>query len=216
MIHRRSATMAALLLLCAPPSTANAAGDGTILLLGGSDAGLVAYDALIGGDKIAPASDFGFLQADGDGYAFAGVRVRVTDGLEVTDCSGGLAPTDTGGVFEGAYACDEELPVKLAYQPETGKILPNFVDPHGVWEEEGFFVGSQLSVKVVPASGVAIPPDALIRVTAKDAPAEALIGLIGRVSPENIQQSGVCGDGVAVFFPQLTLAGCAPSGLFTD
>lgn len=210
-----------LALLAAPSLAAAAADDpATLTILRAADEGpardLTPYDALIGGEEIDSASDFGFLQASEDGYAFSGVRVRVTEGLAVTQCSGGLAPSRTEGLFEGGYACGEELPVPLSYQPEAGLILPNFVDPHGTWEEEGFFIGTALSVKVMPARGVSIAPENLLRVTAKDAPVETLNGLIGRVSPDRIQQSGVCGDRVAVFFPQLTLAGCAEAGLFTD
>ena len=169
---------------------------------------LVAFEALVGNAETETATDFGFLQPSEDGWAIRAVRTRVgPDGLAVASCVGGLAPASLDGLFEGAYACGEEEPVPLSYQPEAGKLLPNLVDPNGVWEDEAFFVSSALSIKVSPARAVAIPAEAL-RPLSDDAP-NTLDGLVGRPAPPHIQASGVCGADIAVFFPLAGLPACA-------
>ena len=175
---------------------------------------LIAYDALVGGQRLDSASDFGFLQESDDGYAFAGIRVRISPGLEVTGCEGGLAPSASKNLFEGAYQCGEEQPVLISFNPKTKNIRPNYVDPNGVWEDESFFVGSIHSLKVIPARAISIAPVGIVRLTADDEPVSALDGLIGRKAPDHIQASGACRDATAVFFPALSLAGCAPTHLF--
>ena len=189
----------------------------TLVLVRGDDAGaspdLVAFESLVGGETIPPATDFGFIEASGDGYAILGVRTRVgPEGLEAKSCEGGLAPADLKGVFEGAYACTDEIPVPLSYQPENGKLLPNLLDPNGVWEDEAFFVSALMSIRVSPAIPVSVSADDLRPLT-EDAPG-SLDGLAGRVAPARVQASGVCGDNIAVFFPLVGLPACADADIF--
>ncbi len=190
----------------------------TLLLVRSGDGGpatdLVAFEALVGGETIATATDFGFIQESEDGYAILGVRTRIgADGLEAKSCTGGLAPAELPGVFEGAYACTDEIPVPLSYQPKNGdKLLPNLLDPNGVWEEETFFVSALMSIRITAAKPVALPADAL-RPLSQRVP-DTLDGLVGRVAPPHIQASGACGEDVAVFFPLAGLPACANADLF--
>ncbi len=189
----------------------------TLLLVRTGDAGpakdLVAFEALVGGETIQTATDFGFIQESEDGYAILGVRTRIgQDGLEAKSCTGGLAPADLPGVFEGAYACTDEIPVPLSYQPENGKLLPNLLDPNGVWEEEAFFVSALMSIRITGAKPIGLPADAL-RPLSKDVP-DTLDGLVGRMAPPHIQQSGACGKDIAVFFPLAGLPACADADIF--
>lgn len=180
---------------------------------GGPATDLKAFEAIVGGETIETASDFGFLQASGDGYAILGVRTRIgPDGLQVVPCEGGLAPASLTGAFEGAYLCTGEIPVPLSYQPKTGVLMPNLIDPNGVWEDDTFFVSSLMSIRVTPAWPVGIPAQALRPLT--DNAPEALDGLTGRVAPQAVQASGACGDDIAVFFPLAALPACVDASLF--
>jgi len=189
----------------------------TILIVqageGGPVTDLVPFEALVGGKKIETATDFGFLQKSDDGFAIRAVRTRVgVSGLRTLDCTGGLAPAMIKGVFEGAYVCGEERPVPVSYQPLKRKLLPNMIDPNGVWEGEGFFVSSILSMKVQPVKGVTLP-ESTLRPLSDDVPG-TLTGAIGRVSPPRVQKSGACGDDIAVFFPLAALPACADAAIF--
>ncbi len=208
--------LAALVIAMAAPAFAN---EPTLIILRAGPSGaapdLIGFDALIGGPEIEQGSDFGFLQKSGDGYAISAVRVRTgPEGVKAKECVGGLAPSRTDALFEGAYVCGEELPVPVSFQPASGKLLPNLIDPNGNWAEEGFFVGTTLSVKIMPAKSVSVAPDDFKAVSG-DSEAD-LRGLIGRVSPDRIQKSGVCGDDVAAFFPRASLAGCADAKIFEN
>ncbi len=208
--------LAALIAATTVPAFAD---EPTLIILRAGPSGaapdLIGFDALIGGPEIEQGADFGFLQESDDGYAISAVRVRTgPEGVKASDCVGGLAPSRMSNLFEGAYVCGEELPVPVSFQPDTGKLLPNLVDPNGTWAEEGFFVGTTLSVKITPAKSVAVAPKDF-KAVAGDSEAD-LRGLIGRVSPDRIQKSGVCGDDVAAFFPRASLAGCADAKLFEN
>ena len=189
----------------------------SLILVRAGDAGpasdLIAFEAMVGGETIEIATDYGFVQKSGDGYAILGVRTRIgADGLTALSCEGGLAPSSLTGLFEGAYACTGEIPVPLAYQPGSGKLLPNLIDPNGVWESDTFFVSKLMSIKVTPAVPVSLPASAVTPMTA-DAP-DTLGGLVGRVAPPHIQASGACGDKIAVFFPLAALPACADAAPF--
>ena len=180
---------------------------------GGPAADLRAFEVIVGGETIETASDFGFLQESGDGYAILGVRTRIgPDGLTSLPCEGGLAPASLTGAFEGAYLCTGEIPVPLSYQPKTGVLMPNLIDPNGVWEDDTFFVSSLMSIRVTPARPVGIPAEALRPLT-EEVP-DTLDGLTGRVAPPAVQASGACGDDIAVFFPLAGLPACADAGFF--
>ena len=189
----------------------------TLVLVRPGDGGiahdLTAFEATVGGETIQTATDFGLIQESEDGYAITAIRTRVGEGgLQVLACAGGLAPASLGGAFEGAYRCTGEIPVPLAYQPKNGKLLPNLLDPNGVWEDDTFFVSSLMSIRVRPATPVTLPADAL-RPLAEDVP-DTLDGLVGRVAPANVQDSGTCGDDIAVFFPLAALPACADAKFF--
>lgn len=189
----------------------------TILIVRAGDGGpvtdLVPFEALVGGEEIETATDFGFLQESDDGYAIRAVRTRIgANGLSASDCVGGLAPTPLPDLFEGAYACGDEVPVGVSYQPGKNLFRPNMIDPNGVWEEETFFVSKIMSMKMLPVQGVGLPGAALVPLS-KDAP-ETLDGFIGRVAPPRVQASGACSEDVAVFFPLAALPACADASLF--
>ncbi len=189
----------------------------TLLLVRAGEPGLArdltAFESLVGGETIETATDFGFLQKSEDGYAILGVRTRIgANGLEAMRCEGGLAPATLDGLFEGAYACEGEIPVPVSYQPESGKLLPNLIDPNGVWEEEAFFVSALMSIKITPAIPISAPAASLVPLV--ETVPDTLGGLTGRVAPPHVQASGVCGENVAVFFPLAGMPACADASLF--
>lgn len=191
----------------------------TLVIVRGGEPGpasdLIAFEALVEGDETAQASDFGLIQQVDDGYAIAAIRVRISEGrVSAQECEGGLAPSGTGGLFEGAYRCGEEVPVPLSYFSTADKLLPNMIDPNGTWAEDGFFVSTILSIKIDRATAIALPPGGIVPVGGSD-PA-ALTGQIGRVAPPHIQKSGACGEGVAVFFPLASTGGCATAAPFAE
>ncbi len=201
-----------------PPAAAQESADpATLVLVRPGDAGpatdLIGFEALVGGETIPVASDFGFLQEAGDGYAIRAVRTRTgPEGFEALPCEGGLAPSELTAAFEGAYACEGEIPVPISYQPETGLLLPNLLDPNGVWEGEQFFVSGLMSIKIDAATPVSLPAEALTPLSTTVP--ETLDGLAGRVAPAPVQASGACGEDVAVFFPLAGLPACADAALF--
>ena len=191
----------------------------TILIVqpgeGGPVTDLVPFEALVGGEEIETATDFGFFQKSEDGYAIRAVRTRIgITGLRASDCVGGMAPTPLPDLFEGAYVCGDETPVGVSYQPGKGLFRPNMIDPNGVWEEETFFVSKIMSMKMLPVRGVGLPGSALLPLSEK-AP-ETLDGLMGRVAPPRVQASGACGNDIAVFFPLAALPACADADLFEE
>lgn len=217
-VGKLASAVLSLALLLAGQALAQQAGEDTTLVLvrpgnGGPATDLIGFEALVGGETIPVATDFGFIQESGDGYAIAGVRTRIgPEGLTALSCEGGLAPAALAGVFEGAYACTGEVPVPVAYQPANGALLPNLLDPNGVWEDDAFFVSALMSIRIRPARPVALPADALTPLAG--AVPDTLDGLAGRVAPPGVQASGACGDAVAVFFPLAALPACADATLF--
>ena len=210
-VARKTPAFAGVTFACALLATAAHAADATpvVLVSPAPVDDLVAFETLVGGEEIETATDFGLVQPSGDGYAIRAVRTRVTDaGLRVAPCEGGLAPTPLPDLYEGAYACEGEVPVPISYQPGKDKLLPNLLDPNGIWEEEGFFVSTLMSIKITPADAVTLPEES-VRPLFEDAP-ETLDGLIGRPAPPHVQASGPCGaDGVALYFPMAALPACA-------
>ena len=215
------ALLAAVLLgaIVAGPAIAADPEASTILIVRAGDGGpvtdLTPFEALVGGEEIETATDFGFFQESEDGYAIRAVRTRIgMTGLRASDCVGGMAPTPLPDLFEGAYVCGDEMPVGVSYQPGKGLFRPNMIDPTGVWEEETFFVSKIMSMKMLPVKGVGLPAAALAPLS-KEAP-EALDGFIGRVAPPRVQASGACGENIAVFFPLAALPACADAEIFEE
>ena len=217
----RALLVAALagLTVAGPVIAAEESDASTILIVrageGGPVTDLIPFEAIVGGEEIETATDFGFFQKSDDGYAIRAVRTRIgITGLRASDCEGGLAPTPLPDLYEGAYVCGDEVPVGVSYQPGKDLFRPNMIDPNGVWEEETFFVSRIMSMKMLPVKGVGLPAAALAPLSG-EAP-ETPDGLIGRVAPPRVQASGACGEDIAVFFPLAALPACADAEIFEE